>query len=118
MKKILLCDDDEGIVDIVAIVLNEKGYDVTAITESDTFFSVVTKNIPDLILLDLWMPRIRGDVIVKKLKEKKDTKDIPIILFSASKDTQIITKEVGADAYLLKPFDINELEDIVAKYIK
>lgn len=116
MKKILICDDDEGIVDVVNIVLKDAGYDVTSITSSEKVFSIIDELKPDIILLDLWMPNISGEEITLRLKQQEHTKHIPIIIVSASRKTENIALKVGADDFMCKPFDIEELEEIVRKY--
>ncbi len=116
-KKVLICDDDEGIIDVIKIVLEDKGYLVQTCVDSRTIYETVAKFKPKIILLDLWMPELGGDEITRELKNNKDTKHIPIIIISASKDTIIVAKESGAEGFICKPFDILELEDIVEKYI-
>lgn len=114
MKKyILVCDDDAGIMDVASIILEEKGYEVSTATRGEEVITSVAKRIPDLILLDLWMPGITGDKITQKLKGEDATKTIPIIIFSANKDTEIIAKKAGANAFISKPFDISDLENMV-----
>ncbi len=115
-KKILICDDDEGIVDVASIVLRDAGYDVTTLTTSEKIYSLVEKLQPDIILLDLWMPNISGEEITMQLKENEKTKHIPVVIVSASRKTEHIATRVGADDFMCKPFDIEELEAIVRKY--
>lgn len=116
IKKVLFCDDDEGIVDVVNIILEDKGYKVLALTNSSTIFQVIRKQKPDVILLDLWMPGLGGQDITRILKSQGDTKGIPVVIISANKDTHRIAKEVGADEFLTKPFDIDDLERVVEKH--
>lgn len=116
-KHILICDDDTGILDIITIIFDDKGYEVTAINDSDEVLAAVTTKRPDIILLDLWMPNISGDEITKILKSNPATAHIPIIISSANKDTQKISDDAGADTFILKPFDIDELEMLVEKFI-
>lgn len=115
VKTILICDDDKGILEVSKTVLESSGYKVETLTSFDNFFNIVRKEKPDLLLIDLWMPKIEGDEVVKKLKQNKKTKSIPVIIFSASKDISRISKESGADNHLCKPFDIDELLSIVNK---
>jgi DNA-binding response OmpR family regulator len=115
-KTVLICDDDEGIIEVTTIILEEKGYNVISMTSCETLFEKIDKFNPRVILLDLWMPDATGDEITRQLKADDKTKQIPIIIVSANKDTEKVAKESGADDFLCKPFDINELEDIVQKY--
>jgi len=117
MKKILICEDDEGIVDVTTIVLQEKGYSVESTMNGNDIMRIIKKNKPDLILLDLWMPEMNGDEVASMLKSHIDTKEIPIIFVSASKDIKKIAGDSQVTDYLSKPFDISDLEKMVEKYI-
>ena len=114
-KTILICDDDEGILEVVKIVLEEKGYNVIPLSDPEKVHVTVKKVHPDLILLDLWMPILNGDTITKMIKEDKEIKHIPVIIISANKDTATIAGQIGANNFLPKPFNIDELEQIVEK---
>src|SRR5689334_12889493 len=97
MKKILVCDDDEGILDIVSIILENKGYEVKIINTGKGIEKKVLQYKPDLILLDLWLAGMDGKEISKILKRDTRTKKIPIIIVSALTETQKISQEIGAD---------------------
>ncbi|MBI1863446.1 response regulator [Candidatus Microgenomates bacterium] len=116
-QTVFVCDDDPGIVDVVKIVLEDAGYTVVASRDSEKVVTTVKRLIPDLILIDLWMPSLGGEQLVPILKKDKDCMQIPVIVISASKDTQEVAARVGADGYLCKPFDIDDLEQIVKKHL-
>ncbi len=120
MKKyrVLICEDDEGITDVAHIVLSEAGYDVKVVDKKKEILNLVKTWHPDLILLDLWMPEASGEEITRALKATAEYKSIPIIIVSASKDTEKIALAAGADDFLSKPFDIAELEKKVAFFCK
>lgn len=113
---IIVCDDDEGILDVIASVLQGRGYSVVSLTHGKKVMETARKVNPVAILLDLWLPDGNGDDVARQLKNRKETKHIPIVLVSANRFTKQIASEVGADAYLCKPFDITELENVVEKY--
>lgn len=115
---ILVCDDDQGIMDVTKIILSEKGYFVETLLHSNKIFSAIERIKPQLILLDLCMPDLSGDQIIRILKKNKTTKHIHVILVSASEETEEVAKSTGADDFLYKPFDASELEDKVAKYLQ
>jgi len=115
---VLICDDDEGIVDITKMILQEKGYQVETVLNSFDIYSKIKQHKPDLILLDLWMPNLRGEEIIESLKKDKDTNKIPVIVLSAYRHTASVSRKCGADDFITKPFDINDLEKIVKKYLK
>ena len=73
--------------------------------------------LPDLLLLDIWMAGMNGGEICAHLKGEKTTRHLPIILFSANKDTETIAKTVGADGFILKPFDMKVMLRKVAAAI-
>lgn len=116
-KTILICDDDEGILEVMKIVLEEKGYDVVSLSDPHQVLATIKEVNPNLILLDLWMPLLNGDSITKTIKNNKDTKNIPVVIISANKDTAAIAKEIGANNFLSKPFNIDELENLVGTYL-
>jgi DNA-binding response OmpR family regulator len=118
MKRILVFDDEEGILEAVRIVLTEKGYLVEGYLSFNNIFKIMDDFHPDLMIIDLWMPDFIGEKIIKKIKSNPDTKQIPIIVLSASNDTKEIALKYGASDYLLKPFDLNDLEIKVDKILK
>lgn len=115
--KILLCDDDAGIVEAVQLILELKGYEVVSLMEGEDLFATLDSFSPDLILLDLWLSGISGEDITKKLKSKTATKNIPVVILSANTQTCEISSAIGADDYVCKPFDIEELERVIKKYV-
>lgn len=117
-KRILVCDDDDGILDVVQLVLEDQGYEVLTYSNSEDIVDKIDAAQPHLILLDLWMPIISGEEIAYALRKRPSTCAIPIVIFSASHDTERVWRETGADAYLLKPFDIDELEQVVADHVR
>lgn len=107
-KNIMIVDDDEGILDAIGMLLKYKGYMVTTCTNGNTILSM-EKELPDLVLLDIWMSGTDGRNVCKQIKAKELTKSIPVIMVSASKDIEKSAIESGADGFLAKPFEINEL---------
>ena len=73
-----------------------------------------------MILLDIWMPVISGDQVLRALKSDKEKAKIPILMYSASTDGKLIAKAAGADGYLEKPFDIefllSNIDDLIETY--
>jgi len=108
-KKILICDDDEGILDMVSFILEDSGYDVIPERNSLNVYSLIEKERPDLLLLDLWMPVLSGDQVLKALKSNPETSSLPVIVVSASTEGEKIAHDAGASDFLAKPFDIDQL---------
>jgi DNA-binding response OmpR family regulator len=116
-KKILVADDDPGILEAIQIMLEDEGYDVMVTVNGETVAKIFEQE-PDLLLLDIWMSGQSGEDICKALKASESTKHIPIIMISANRDTEAIAKSAGADDFITKPFDIDNLLSKVKKYLK
>lgn len=114
-KRILVIDDDAGIVEATTMVLEDAGYDVTAVTDPGSS-EMIREGYPDLILLDVWLSGVDGRDVARDLKANPKTRNIPIIMFSANRDCEEIALEVGAEDFLLKPFDINRLIAMIEKH--
>lgn len=115
-KKIMIVDDDEGILDALSMMLQYKGYEVSTCKNGNTILTM-EQDFPDLLLLDIWMSGIDGRNVCRQLKEKLQTKKIPIIMISASKDIERSAIDSGADDFLAKPFEMNELIKKIETYI-
>jgi DNA-binding response OmpR family regulator len=109
IKKIFIADDDEDILEIITMILRTKNYDVQATSDANDIFNLNDSNLPDLILMDIWMSGLDGREICRHLKEDVHTKDIPFIFVSANSNIEEITKEYKADDYIAKPFEMNYL---------
>jgi len=107
-KKILVADDDPAIVDSVQIILELEGYNVSTTVDGETVYGL-KRNFPDLLLLDIWMSRLDGREICRYLKDNPSTKNIPIIIISASKDVEASAVMAGADGFIAKPFEMDDL---------
>ncbi len=107
-RKVLVADDDRAICDAIALILEDAGYDVTTTLDGRIVYEL-DGNFPDIILLDIRMSGIDGSEVCKRLKSQRKTKRIPVIMISANKDTQAIASEAGADGYVSKPFEMDEL---------
>ena len=117
MKKILVADDDPGIVDVMQILLEDDGYEVIT-TMDGRKIKTLCKKKPDLIFLDIWMSGMDGKIICKELKADPSTTNIPVVMFSANRDTKEIALECGADNFILKPFEISDLLAMAHKYTR
>lgn len=119
-KKILVVDDEPDMLDLATVRLKKLGYEVIEAVDAEEALSILQKDIPDLILLDLLLPKIQGDELCKKLKADDKFKHIPVILFTASAIRLSFSekiKEMGADDCIMKPFEPEELLSKVKKFI-
>ncbi len=119
MAKILIAEDERDIRDLVSFTLNYKGYQVVAVTNGEEAVAAAQQQMPDLILMDVRMPRMTGYEACKKIKADPQTEKIPVVFLSAKgQDTEIRDgMEAGADEYLLKPFSPSELTEKVAELL-
>lgn len=106
--KITLADDDPGILDAVGMMLEMEGYLVSATLRGHTILNFPDQ-LPDIYVLDIWMSGSDGRDLCKTLKNTDKTKNIPVILISASNDLQKSAELAGADDFLAKPFEIDAL---------
>ncbi|WP_210149035.1 response regulator [Chryseobacterium scophthalmum] len=108
-KKIMVCDDDQGILDVIQMLLETENFTVFTEIHSPNLINNIKSISPDLLLLDLWMPFMAGDEILKIIRASKEIKDLPVIVLSASVDGSDIAEDAGANAFIAKPFDMNDL---------
>jgi len=109
VKKLLICDDDADIVDMLEMVLDEPGFQLITETDSRKVLELVLNEKPDLLLMDLWMPVMSGDQVLQQIRSNELLKALPVMIMSASRDGQSIAMDAGASGYIAKPFDIDEL---------
>jgi signal transduction histidine kinase len=108
---VLIVDDNETILEVVEDVLTSNNYLTTIAPGGEYALKEVKQSKPDLILLDLMMPQVSGEDVLKYIKGNDEYKDIPVILLTAraSHEDKIFGLQLGADDYLSKPIDFNEL---------
>lgn len=118
-KKILIVDDEPDILRAAKVRLMSFGYEVITAGDGNNIADLIKKDSPDLILLDLRLPRMDGDEICLMLKSDDKFKHIPVIIFTASSDfnTGKKVKESGANGYLIKPFDTEELLRTIKNFL-
>ena len=116
-KKVLVCDDDAGILEVIQIILEENNFVVKTLSNGKSIRKIIDEFKPDVLLLDIWMPGIDGEEITKIIKRDKTTKDLPVILITALNQPENLVKGTGADDYLAKPFDMDDLVAKVTKYV-
>lgn len=111
MALIYIVEDDESIREIETIALKNSNYIVSAFENAKEFYKKLDELVPDLILLDVMLPDESGYDIVRKLRKRPSTQDIPIIMVTAKTTEMDMIKGLdgGADDYIKKPFSIMEL---------
>ncbi|MFA6600499.1 MAG: response regulator [Candidatus Omnitrophota bacterium] len=112
-KNILIIDDDEHASKFLHIRLTKLGFSVTCAADGATGLEEVVRRVPDLLILDLYLPKLSGEEICKSIREHDDEKitAIPIIMLSAKDKVvdKIVGRVLGANAYVTKPFDFEDL---------
>ncbi|MDQ6764415.1 MAG: response regulator [Bacteroidota bacterium] len=109
MSKILVVDDDIDILSVMEILLTMKGFEVEVTAKGENTFPKIETFNPDLIILDVLISGHDGRTICKQLKTNEATKNIPVIMFSAHPGAAATIADYGADDFISKPFDVNDL---------
>jgi CheY-like chemotaxis protein len=117
-KTILVFDDDANILDIFKIVLEASGYLVELSQTSDNIIEKTKSVNPAIIIMDNWIPGIGGLKATQLLKSDPDCKHIPVIYCSANREVRSLSEQANAQAFLAKPFNLEDLENEVAKLLK
>ena len=107
-KTILIVDDEQPIIDMLVYNLEKEGYNTLEATDGEKAVDIALNNTPDLILLDIMIPKMDGLSVCKRIRH---TLNVPIIMLSAKGEEidKILGLELGADDYITKPFSIREL---------
>ncbi len=107
-KKILIVDDDENICELLRLYFEKDGYDTLCVFDGESAVKKQESYAPDLILLDIMLPKLDGWQVCREIRKKSDT---PIIMLTAKGETfdRILGLELGADDYVTKPFDTKEV---------
>ena len=110
-KKILIVDDDPGLLKILQVNLISHGFTVLTAETGEQGLELIKKDPPDLVILDVILPGIKGREVCKRIKEDSKTKDIPVIFLTAKDSSDDIAAELklGAIAHLTKPIDFQRL---------
>ncbi len=118
-KKVLVAEDERNVILGVRTCLDAVGYDIEIVEDGDEALNSVRKEHPDLILLDLLMPKVDGFEVLKQLKGDEQTSHIPIIVLTAKAEEESRQRaiDLGADSYMTKPFKPQELWDLLKHYL-
>ncbi len=119
MKKVLIVDDEQDIVESLKFILEVSGYTCYCAYNGEDGLRLAKELMPDLIILDVMMPKINGYKISRLLKYDNKYKDIPIIMLTARSQTEdkLIGEETGVNEYMTKPFELDQVVKKVEEYI-
>lgn len=120
MKTILLVEDDHNLAELIKIHLEQYDYNIIQSPNGLQVFEKLRKAKPDLIILDVMLPKIDGYKLCRLIKYYEPYKDIPIIIFTAlsGPESKSLAFEMGADAYIAKPFDAQILLNKINELLK
>jgi len=120
MAKILIAEDERDIRDLITFTLRFAGHEVIATANGEEAYEKAQEALPDLILMDVRMPRMTGYEACKRIKEHDELKNTPVVFLSAKGQESEVQAglEAGAEEYILKPFAPDQLTDRVAKLIE
>jgi two-component system alkaline phosphatase synthesis response regulator PhoP len=110
-KKILIADDEKDIVELIAYNLDQEGFAVLKAHDGRKAWEAVQAQKPDLVILDLMMPKMPGMEVCRMIRKEASTAALPVIMLTAKSDSvdKILGLEIGADDYITKPFHVREL---------
>jgi two-component system alkaline phosphatase synthesis response regulator PhoP len=111
MSKILIVDDEQDIVELISYNLEKEGFSTVKAYDGEAALGVVRSGKPDLMILDLMLPKMNGLDVCKAVRRNPETANLPIIMLTAKGEEidKIIGLEIGADDYITKPFSVKEL---------
>ncbi len=111
MANILVIEDEPDLLQVLDYNLTQAGHTVTCVAQGYPGLELARKELPQLILLDLMLPDVSGTDVCRLLKERADTKSIPVIMVTARGEEidRVVGFELGADDYVVKPFSVREL---------
>ena len=116
-ERILIFDDDPDILLVTAAILRRKGYEVLCREDCTEMEKDIQGFNPAVILMDNWMPAMTGVDAIKLIKTISAFQHIPIIFFSANSNLEALATEAGADRLLKKPFNVADLEKLIAELL-
>lgn len=117
-SKVVICDDDDGILNMLELIVESTGASVETESDSAKLLPRLEVTQPALLIIDLWMPNMPGDAIVRRLRSQEKYDNVYILCISASVNGRQVALEAGADQFLAKPFDIDDVVSIVEDVVK
>ena len=115
--RILVADDESSTAEMLAVILGFTGYDVTRAYDGAQALELAQSVKPDVLLLDVRMPKLYGLDVAKRVKSDPELKGKVVVLFSSADEDEVQWREAGADAFLRKPIDIRRLPEVVGSLL-
>ncbi len=111
--RILVADDEPSTAEMLSLILGFKGYEVVRAYDGVQALKLAQQERPDVLLLDVRMPKLYGHEVTKRVKADPELADKVVVLFSSADECDVKWREAGADAFLSKPIDIRQLPYVV-----
>lgn len=111
--RVLVADDEPSTAEMLALILGFTGYEVTRAYDGAQALALAESEKPDVLLLDVRMPKLLGLDVAKRLKSDPEYAEQVVILISSADEADVQWREVGADAFLSKPIDLKQLPDVL-----
>jgi two-component system alkaline phosphatase synthesis response regulator PhoP len=110
-QKILVVDDEKALISLVALHMRTAGYEVLMAHDGWSAIDICKRDKPDLVILDLMLPKLNGWEVCRRLRQDQETKDVAVVMLSARGEVEDKLRgfDVGADDYVTKPFSPREL---------
>jgi len=119
LKKILIIEDEKNIIMTLKMMLTKAGYEVSFASNGLEGLNLAMETEPDLILLDLVLPKMNGYLVCEAIREKWDQKEMPILIMSAKTQNEDIDRayRAGANTYVTKPFSKDDIMEQIQEYL-
>ncbi|MGI4728123.1 MAG: response regulator [Janthinobacterium lividum] len=117
LKRVLVLDNDPGILEVMEEVLCYEGFSVKTFEETDDIISLIKQYKPDVLITDYILKGINGGELCKTVKSTSATAHTPVVIFSAYSKVLLSLGYYGCDAYLPKPFDLTEMVDLIKNLV-
>ena len=116
-SSILVVDDDQDIGTMLKMMLEYKGYAVTVINRADQTYEILRSHKIDLVILDMLIADVYGTDVCRQIRKNHDTVHLPVLMISALPDARQDCINAGANDFISKPFDMQEILSLVRNYI-
>lgn len=113
--RILIAEDEPNIIESLSFILKRSGFDVQAAKDGEAALAALRRERPDVMILDVMLPKMNGFDVLKTVRSEDGLKDLPVVLLTAKGQSQDrrMAEEIGADAFVTKPFSNQHIVDTV-----
>lgn len=116
--RILLVEDNESLMEMMEFIFQHEGYHFKCVSAVDNIITLLDNYQPKLVMLDFLLPNVNGGELCFQIKNHPDYSNIPVIIYSALSKEAFSSGDYGCDAFIEKPFDLNELLKKINKLVK